>query len=61
MPCGLRTKRETRQWIVLSKKITDNIVTVCLFVKVLMHSHIMIYVRSPSLIGQLYTSDPADY
>ena len=39
----------------------DNVVTVLIFVKVFMHSPIMIYVRSPDLIEQLDSGDSADY
>ena len=39
----------------------DNVVTVLIFVKVFMHSPIMIYVRSPDLIEKLDSGDSADY
>ena len=38
-----------------------NVVTVLIFVKVFMHSAIMIYVRSPDLIEKLDSVDSADY
>ena len=45
----------------LSRVTKDNVVTVLIFVKVFMHSPIMIYVRSPDLIEQLDSGDSADY
>ena len=52
-PYKLCTRRETKIGMVFIKK--DNVLTVFI------HSPVMVYVRSPSLTGQLDPSYSADY